>query len=210
VGAGARDVLPVSRGGGAIATQEERSAATRQKLLDAAVEALIGCGHAKASLPEICRRAGVSRGAQLHHFPTRADLLAAAVEHLFALRMTEFRDRMGAAGPDRAKLLDTAWEIYTSGPLYAWMELVVASRVEPELREVLARVDARFGENAARLLGSVYPLPEGVSPVAAGRMITSLLDGLAMNHVVRRDDAAAREVLMLFLGLLRTLFSSRR
>src|SRR5687767_4734729 len=105
-----------------MATQEQRTAATRTRLLDAAVAVLLERGYAGASLPAICERAGLSRGAQLHHFPTKAALMAAAVEHLFEVRHREFRQT--ALGMPDALL--ELWRIYTSGPLYAWLELVVA------------------------------------------------------------------------------------
>src|SRR5690349_22287634 len=68
----------------------ERSAATQTRLLDATIECLIERGWAGTSTTEIVRRAGVSRGAQVHHFPTKDDLVLAAVEHLLARRIREF------------------------------------------------------------------------------------------------------------------------
>jgi len=71
-------------------TQAERTATTRARLLDAAIDVLVDLGYARASTQEIARRAGVSRGAQLHHFPTREALVVAAVEHLVERRLAEF------------------------------------------------------------------------------------------------------------------------
>ena len=65
-------------------TQEERSAATQTRLLDAAVECLVELGYGATTTTVVAERAGVSRGAQLHHFATRADLVGAAVQHVFA------------------------------------------------------------------------------------------------------------------------------
>jgi AcrR family transcriptional regulator len=190
-------------------TQVERSTATRERLLEAAVAALIERGHAGASLPEICRRAGVSRGAQLHHFPTRADLLAAAVEHLFTVRHRELREKLAEVPLGTADTLDRLWEIYTSGPLYAWLELVVAARVDPDLRDALAAVDRRFEDEAAETLARAFALPDGVSARAAARLVTSLLDGLATNRILRDDDAVPREVLALAAAILRPLLEQR-
>ncbi len=74
-----------------MATQAERTAVTRAKLLDAAAACLAELGYGRTSSTEICRRAGVSRGAQLHHFPTKADLVSAALDHVFERRVDEFR-----------------------------------------------------------------------------------------------------------------------
>src|SRR3989337_1785880 len=69
--------------------QEERSRAMRQRLLEATIECLGERGWAGTSTTLVSRRAGVSRGAQLHHFPTKADLVVAAVEHLTEVRGAE-------------------------------------------------------------------------------------------------------------------------
>lgn len=66
--------------------QEERSRVMRARLLEATVELLVERGFAGTSTTLVSERAGVSRGAQLHHFPTKNDLVVAAVEHLTAVR----------------------------------------------------------------------------------------------------------------------------
>src|SRR5882672_9007518 len=73
-------------------TQEERSATTRALLLDATLECLTELGYARTTTTEIAERGGVSRGAQLHHFPTKAELVTEAVEHLFERRNEESRE----------------------------------------------------------------------------------------------------------------------
>ena len=75
-------------------TQEERSAATQDKLLSATIECVVRLGYARTSTTEICRAAGVSRGAQVHHYPTKARLVAAAVERLFERHHTELRESL--------------------------------------------------------------------------------------------------------------------
>ena len=73
-------------------TKAERSAATRVRLLDATIDCLIELGWSGTSTTEVVRRAGVSRGAQVHHYPTKEDLVLAAVEHLCTRRMGEYRE----------------------------------------------------------------------------------------------------------------------
>src|SRR5215207_5035001 len=63
-------------------SQEERSTETRGRLLDAAVECLIEFGYSATTTTTVAKRAGVSRGAQLHHYPAKVELLTAAIEHL--------------------------------------------------------------------------------------------------------------------------------
>ncbi|MGZ4524496.1 MAG: TetR/AcrR family transcriptional regulator, partial [Mycobacteriaceae bacterium] len=59
-------------------TQVERSRETRLKLMNAVVECLVEHGWSGTTTALVSARAGVSRGAQLHHFASRGDLVAAA------------------------------------------------------------------------------------------------------------------------------------
>jgi len=70
-------------------TQDERSSAMRERLLDATIECLVEYGYTGTTVTRIADRAGVTRGAQVHHFRTKDDLVTAAVKHL-AGRSAEF------------------------------------------------------------------------------------------------------------------------
>src|SRR3954471_19580098 len=72
-------------------TQQQRRDETRKALLDATVESLIEVGFARTTTLEVQRRAEVSRGALLHHFPSKAELLVAAVDHLAEMRARELK-----------------------------------------------------------------------------------------------------------------------
>ena len=186
-----------------MATQAERTANTTEKLLDATVALLIERGYRNTSLPEICKRAGVSRGAQLHHYPTKEALVAAAIEHLLVRRVRELADRLAAAGERNSGVFDLGeaasnlWSIYTGDTFYAWLELVVAARTEPELQSMLAAVDKRFAERAEQLTQKfLMPHVEDKEEVAAtARLILAMFDGLATHRILSRDDAAAKRAL---------------
>src|ERR1700754_2868632 len=60
----------------------ERSATTRSRLIAACIECLIKVGHAATTTTLVLKTAHVSRGAMLHHFPSRAKLLLATAEHI--------------------------------------------------------------------------------------------------------------------------------
>lgn len=125
-------------------TQEERRAATRGALLDATLDCLIDYGYAGVTTNRIVERAGVSRGAQVHHFPTKGELVAEAVRHLAGRRAAEMLERLRSVpqGPQRLDaVLDLLWEAH-SGPLFqAALELWVAGRTDPDLRDSLLEVE---------------------------------------------------------------------
>ena len=118
------------------ALQEERSAETRRRLLDATVACLFERGYAGTTTTEIASRAGVSRGAQLHHFPRKDELVVSALEHVFELRLAEMSAAIAEPPPGNrenrvAVLIDAMWPMFKGPTFYAWLELVVASRTDP-------------------------------------------------------------------------------
>jgi AcrR family transcriptional regulator len=193
-----------------MATQAERSAGTRARLLEAAVACLVERGYFGTSTAEVCRRAGVTRGAQLHHYPTKAALLGAAVEHVMALRHDEFR-RAVAGGPRRLdRTLAGLWTIYAGPTVAAWQELVVAARTDAELHEVVRRVNHRFEREAEATFRAVFPGVPAARVRAGARLVMALFDGLALNHGLDRDDALARAVTREVARLLGVAWTSPR
>jgi AcrR family transcriptional regulator len=183
---------------------QARSLDTRARLLDATVGCLVAHGYAGTSTTEVCKLAGVSRGAQLHHYPTKAELVAAAVEHIFARRHAEFRKKFGGGDVSIGDLLGALWKIYRGPTLYAWMELVVAARTDPQLQRQVAAVDASFFAQACATFAELFGAQDvAESEVAARtRLVLSTLDGLALHRVVDPDDAHVQRVLQSLQTLL--------
>src|SRR5437763_997275 len=114
-------------------TQAERSATTRQALLDATIRCLVEDGYANTTTARVAERAGVSRGAHLHHFQTRQALVAAAAERLTMMRREQMLiavDRLPEGRERFAAGLDLLWATYAD-PLYqaALVASVVAGAV---------------------------------------------------------------------------------
>lgn len=183
-----------------MATQAERTAATCERLLDATITTLLERGYRGTSTPEICRRAGVSRGAQLHHYPTKEALVAAAVDHLLERRVADLQSRLADAPAGVLDLSDAAtalWSIYTGNTFYAWLELVVAARTDEDLRRLVADLDARLVKRAERLCQRfLLPYVEDPATITATtRLILSIFDGLATHRILTHDDILARNAL---------------
>src|SRR3984885_813190 len=95
-------------------TQDEKTAETRRRLLDAAIACLVERGYANTTTSEIAERAGLSRGAQLYHFPKKEELLTSAVEHLFELKFGEIKERVARLTNEndrRAMAIEMLWEV---------------------------------------------------------------------------------------------------
>ncbi len=181
-------------------TQAERSAATRAKLLDATAASLAELGYSRTSTSDICRRAGVSRGAMLHHFPSKAVLVAAACEHVFQHRVDEFRAAMAKVpeGDNRLEAaIDVLWDLFRSDTFAAWYELIVAGRTDPDLHPHVALVAGRLAETVRETWNELFVLPPDTPPLIVAQFATApilmfaVLDGLALARMTGAPTVAA-------------------
>jgi AcrR family transcriptional regulator len=178
-------------------TQAERSAATRARILDATVECLVEIGHAGTTTLEVQRRAEVSRGALLHHFPSRAELLVAAVLQLFEAQ----RDVVGpevlrareVGGIDGG--IDVLWLSFNSPLAVAIDELWSAARNDAELRDELAKQDRNARAEIRRLCDALWPeYVKHPNYELALPVVIDAMHGAARARVVRSDRAIAKRL----------------
>ena len=140
-------------------TQEQRRAETRGKLLDATIESLIEVGYAATTTRAVAQRAGVSSGAQTHHFPRRVDLVAAAIEHLVEQRIEALRAAAKAVVDDThagvQALLDLLWNDF-SGPIFkVFVKLWIAADDDAELYERLIPLERGLARSIAQAVGEI-------------------------------------------------------
>jgi AcrR family transcriptional regulator len=167
-------------------TQAERTASTRAALLDAAVECLAELGYSGTTTTVVARRAGVSRGAQLHHFPTKADLLLAAIAELCNRRLDEFRKAYADAPPgidpvDMA--IDVMWSMYAGGSFVGYVELLVAARTDESLRQAMLDQQQRLFDGAAAVSDEIFGDLLAADAAEARRNLAftfALMDGVAL------------------------------
>lgn len=186
-------------------TQEERRETMRARLLDATVECLVQYGYSGASTPKICQNARVSRGAQLHHFPTKETLIVAAVEHLVARRHEEFRAAMAELpeNVDRGPVaIDLLWKMISGDTFYAWLELSVAARTDPKLSEAVGELNERFQDAMHATFLEFFPDARG-NPVLeiAPDFAFAVLEGLALRKIYSPGDERAGQVLFAIKSL---------
>lgn len=195
-----------------MATQAERSAATRTRLLDATVECLVELGWAGTSTTEVVRRAGVSRGAQVHHYPTKDDLVLAAVEHVLELRLAEYRAAFDAMPSDQRTppaAFELLWTSCMDTPTFgAWLELTVAARTQPALHARVVEVQERFFAATVEQFQRMFPGATADDDFArlAMRFTFSVLDGLAIARLVGGSDELLAEVRAAFNAVTAPFF----
>ncbi|WP_240503038.1 TetR/AcrR family transcriptional regulator [Streptomyces prasinopilosus] len=175
--------------------KQDRSRATRQRLLEAAVACLAEHGWAGSTVLVVAERAGVSRGAAQHHFPTREDLFTAAVEYVAEERSTALRDLFpdGTTAGDRRAVVAALVDLYT-GPLFrAALHLWVAASNEEQLRPRVTELESRIGRESHRVAVELLAADEtrpGVRETVQG--LLDLARGLGLATLLT-DDAARRE-----------------
>lgn len=174
-------------------TQQQRRDETRRALLDAAVESLIEVGFARTTTLEVQRRAEVSRGALLHHFPSKAELLVAAVAHLAEMRARELKQLSAGLPEGRARtdaVLGLLWQCFSGTFFQVAMELRTAARTDPELRPVLATAEKVLRDGiiaqAKTLFGRDVAEHPGLE--RALDMTLQLMIGAAMTAVLHADN----------------------
>jgi AcrR family transcriptional regulator len=179
--------------------QEERTRAMRQRLLEATVELLVEQGWSGTSTTLVSKRAGVSRGAQLHHFPTKNDLVLAAVEHLSEVRGRELAEAATnlPSGPRRTRaVLEMLAAHFTSPVFTAALELWVAARTDPQLLASLAPLEQRIGREIHRRTLELLEVDE--SQPGMRELVQATLDlvrGLGLANTITDDTARRRRIL---------------
>jgi AcrR family transcriptional regulator len=116
----------------------ERRAATRAKIMDAAVRCLAEFGYAATSTPLVAKMAKVSRGSLLHQFPTKVDLILAVATHAARAQGAAIREQLETKAPGRERFLhgaDAIWAALRRPTSVALMEVMIAARSDPELAE---------------------------------------------------------------------------
>jgi AcrR family transcriptional regulator len=178
-------------------TQDEKTAETRRRLLDAAIVCLIDRGYANTTTSEIAERAGLSRGAQLYHFPRKEELLTNAVEHLFQLMFGEMKEKVSRLTNEddrRAMAIDSLWEIANGRFMTAWIELIVASRTDSYLRESVSAANDRSLEFIDRSFKELFPRPDRAPAeyYLIPEVVLMLLTGMAIEGQALNSELTAK------------------
>jgi AcrR family transcriptional regulator len=182
-------------------TNQERSATTQAAILDATI------GYGRTTTVEVAERAGVSRGALVHHFPTRSDLVLAALEYLCERRLTELEAgiaRLSATAERPSAFVDLMWTTF-EGPLFtAQLELWMAARADPELFDRLYPLERGFGKRLSELCAEA--LGDGSGPFF--ELTKHLMRGMAVERLLKADERERNDVLARWKAMATTTVPS--
>lgn len=167
-------------------TQVERSSETRAKLLDATITSLQDVGYGATTTRRVAELAGVSQGAQTHHFPHRVDLVAAAIQELADRRVAALRasvrDLPGSPVERAGTLLDLLWADFSGSVFTVFVKLWVAAADDGELYERLLPVERAMARSVATFTGElVAEIPQIRGAEARLVVVLDTLRGMALS-----------------------------
>jgi AcrR family transcriptional regulator len=206
--------VSTSAGTTARVPQEERTRAMRARLLEATVDCLVEHGFGGTSTTLVSERAGVSRGAQLHHFPTKNDLVVAAVAHLTEVRGAELAAAAAKlpTGERRTRAVLRMLGDHFASPVFtAALELWVAARTDETLLAAVAPLEQRVGREVHRL--TVDALGADESRDGVRELVQATLDlvrGLGLAGTITDDTRRRNRILDRWADTLDTALEGTR
>ena len=181
----------------------ERTAAMRKRLIDAAIECLGKLGYGATTLQVVTDTAGVSRGAVLHHFPNKVDLMIAVAEYAAGKQNRHVARLLADTDPgmDRYLAITTAtWDAMTKPPAIALLEIMMGSRSDPELGErfpaVIESLETYQREGVWEQAQSVG-ITDKTAIEAMVHLHNAAMRGLALELMFSRDRKKAESAMAL-------------
>jgi len=187
-----------------------KSRRTRARILDAAMRLFADLGYQAATNALIAQEAGLTRGAMLYHFPTREELVEAAIAYIEVERARLFEEAAAKPpipGIDAAEhAIDAYWALLKTTPFVAFAELEAAARTDPMLRERLAGAQSAFDHaQVGERFGALAQAGEAPRFQTARDLGRFVLEGLAKGSMTYDEEARRRRLLEVVKRAVRML-----
>nr|WP_265808208.1 TetR/AcrR family transcriptional regulator [Nocardia zapadnayensis] len=166
-------------------------------MLDATIRCLVEHGYAGTTTQRIQEAAGVSRGALLHHFPSKSELLVAAIHHIADIRLRHLGEVVAdlGDGPDAlAQLVQAIRSAMTGPPFQAALELWAASRTDTQLRAALLPAEKRLGSALRTFFCRHAGIADPEVARTAFESLMALVRGLELTRLMRADPTVADRI----------------
>jgi AcrR family transcriptional regulator len=199
-----------------ISWQAQKSAMTRDRILDAAINCFVELGYTHVTTARVADSAGVSRGAMLHHFPSKPELIQAAVEYLHNKLLEDFTARVNAIpaklkGKARRRAgIDAYWAHLTGDLFVVYHELLVASRTDPELERILASSQQLFEKHVREANQTLFSewQDRGDRFLLAMDVTKFLMEGMAASRLMTDRTARVKRLTNYLADRLEEIFES--
>lgn len=182
--------------------QAQKSASTRNLIAEAAIRCFVDYGYSRTTTTLIAQKAGLSRGAMLHHFPSKQAVVRAAVEYLHAKRLRAFRKAVSQPaerGEDHVHLAVEAYWQHVKHPIFvAFFELAVAARTDKELAAILRPAHEEFEREWYAAAREMFPewRSSSAEQFALGLDLSRyVLEGMAVSFLAHKESERDKRVL---------------
>ena len=204
----------VDSNGEEISWQAQKSAMTRDRILDAAINCFIELGYTNVTTAKVASAAGVSRGAMLHHFPSKTELIQAAVEFLHDKVLEDYTQQVAAIpkslkGKKRRRAgLDAYWDHLRGDLSIIYHELCVAGRTDPELKVILESSQQLFGEHVRDTNVTLFEewIDKGDRFLLAMDVTKFMMEGMAAGELVTDEEERISRLLDYLADRLEEIF----
>jgi AcrR family transcriptional regulator len=192
-------------------TQLQRSEETKERLFKAAIRVMNKRGYFGFTTAEAARQAGVTRGAQNHHFKSKDAFVLAAIEHLYAQVLSESSKRALAAKNSAdllAPIVDDAKDFFFSPEFITIFDVQIAMS-KTLAKNTVAEISEKYRAPAENEWVN-YLITRGVERALARQavwLVFSIVRGLAIRTVFKYDAKLLNDTLKLGLGLLSGLLA---
>ncbi len=200
----------IPRGPGDAGWQAHKSSNTRDQILDAAIRCIVEQGYSNTTTTRIAEQAGISRGAMLHHFPSRMDVIRAAVDYLHEKRLRAFRKSITNIPPgvDRVKMAVEGYWAQVSHPIFvAFFELSVAARSDPDLADILHPAQKSYDDEWYKTAQELFPewQTDRAAFDLALNLTQHLMEGIAIGYLTHGRQYETKPLLEYLEQCIRTL-----
>lgn len=191
-------------------TQKDRSETTQRNILEATLAWIGQSGYVALSLQDIASAAGMSRGAITHHYASKADLTAAAMDHFFSERYNRFKRSVETLGvtslSERLDMVDRDME----GLSAVGFEMLVALRSDPELRKKYIDLARLRLDDMRNTYVRMFPeFSEKGRPGLMAQMAMNFYRGLFVERM-HGDSGRIDEMKALFKDMVRVYVTPQR
>ena len=175
-----------------------RKESVRQAILQAARALVTEGGFRATQMAAVAERAGVSRGAAQHHFPTREDLLLAALRHIVDSRGADLSRRVQSVpeGPGRTEaVVQMVVDAFSGTGFNAALQLWAGAASDPALRERVIPLEEQVGREVHRAVVDLLGADESVPGTREAVQATlDLARGLGLANLLTDDGPRRRRV----------------
>lgn len=173
--------------------RQRRGAVTRNQILDATIRCIVKYGYGALTTTMIADAAQVSRGAMLHHFPTKDVIVHETVRYLFEKRLNAFEKMVTAIPRDGNRVhnaIEVFWKQVNHPYFIAFFELTVAARTDKALLDTLAPCLRGLDERGVDLAQSLFPELDRDRLALGMALSQGVIEHLALQQIQQNPAAS--------------------